>query len=268
VLGARRKGDVLEALAAEHGIALAPGQKVWYAKKQATLGADMLREYPSTFEEAFAVPLEGAIYAKELAQARRMGRIGRVPVDPGVAVNTFWDFGVDDANTIWLHQRVGAMNRFVGYIEGHNEGLRFYGEALEAWRLRHGCRWGRHFLPHDADTRMQGYELQTRREILEDLGLRGIVVVPRIQDLRDGIELCRRALPECEFDATACAEGIRALDHYSRQWDDSRGVWSSRPRHDWASHGADGFRCFAQGFRVERAPHAPEGLAGLYRGGY
>ena len=31
----------------------------------------------------------------------------------------------------------------------------------------------------------------------------------------------------------------------SKDWDESRGVWKDRPRHDDASHGADAFLTFA-----------------------
>ena len=52
--------------------------------------------------------IEGAYFAKQMQRARKEGRIGRVPVDGRVPVNTFWDFGVNDHNSIWLHQRIGA----------------------------------------------------------------------------------------------------------------------------------------------------------------
>ena len=32
------------------------------------------------------------------------------------------------------------------------------------------------------------------------------------------------------------------LKSYRKDWDEHRGVWMSKPRHDWASHGADAFR--------------------------
>ena len=37
-------------------------------------------------------------------------------------------------------------------------------------------------------------------------------------------------------------ERLRA---YRKEWDESRGVWKDRPRHDDASHGADAFLTFA-----------------------
>lgn len=258
-----------ERIERELSIRLDPAQRAWYVKKQQVLGEDMLREYPSSEEESFAQSTEGRIYGKEMLLLRSMGRLGRVPVRPGIAVNTFWDLGVNDLNTIWLHQRVGAMNRFLRYFAGANEGMRHYWELLERWRSEHDAKWGRHYLPHDGDTRIQGYEVTTRKAILEECGARGVQIVPRISDKRTGIELVRRILPECEFDEEGCIEGIACLDNYSREWDESRGTWSSDPRHDQWSHGADSFRQFAQAFQPDEQRVAPREQPLTYsRAGY
>ena len=37
----------------------------------------------------------------------------------------------------------------------------------------------------------------------------------------------------------------RRLRAYRKEWDEGRGVWKDRPRHDVASHGADAFLTFA-----------------------
>jgi hypothetical protein len=52
----------------------------------------------------------------------------------------------------------------------------------------------------------------------------------------------RAVLPACEFDANAAAEGIKTLKAYRKDWDEERGAWRNKPRHDFSSHGADGFR--------------------------
>lgn len=221
-------------------------QKSWYVKKTATLKDDMKREYPASVEEAFEQSTEGFIYAKELLLSRELGRIGKVPHRAGIAVNTYWDLGVNDINAIWLHQRVGSMNRFIKYIYASNEGMAYYWRELEKWREATGAKWGKHFLPHDGDARIQGHEVTTRKQILEECGARDVKIVTRTPDLRTAIDLVKRALPECEFDEAECADGLSALENYSREWDESRGTWASQPRHDWASNGSDAFRQFAQ----------------------
>ena len=38
---------------------------------------------------------------------------------------------------------------------------------------------------------------------------------------------------------------LKRLRAYRKEWDEDRGVWKDRPRHDEASHGADAFLTFA-----------------------
>jgi hypothetical protein len=44
------------------------------------------------------------------------------------------------------------------------------------------------------------------------------------------------------FDTSAAAEGVKTLKAYRKDWDEDRGAWRNKPRHDFSSHGADGFR--------------------------
>ncbi len=76
----------------------------------------------------------------------------------------------------------------------------------------------------------------------------------------DGIAAARATLPSCEFDAGPYAEGLRALKAYRKEWDEERGVWRDRPRHDQYSHGADAFRSLAMIYRevpIETTPVGP-----------
>ena len=253
--------DYFDTLEMQLGIKLSRAQRAWYVRTEATLGDDMKREYPATVDESFAASMEGFIYGREMAALRLLGKVGNVPFRAGAAVNTFWDLGVNDQNAIWLHQRVGATNRFIRYFEGRNEGMRHYYEMLEQWRRTPNATWGKHNLPHDADQRIQGFEVTTRRQVLEELGMRNIEVVPRVPNLMDGIEAVRRLLPECEFDAAGCVDGLKCLDNYTREWDEHSGTWSSRPRHDHFSNGADAFRQFAQAWRPDTGAGAPRSVA-------
>jgi hypothetical protein len=59
----------------------------------------------------------------------------------------------------------------------------------------------------------------------------------------------RATLPICYFDEEECATGIKALKAYRREWDEERGCWKDKPRHDWASNGADAFRYLSASWR-------------------
>jgi hypothetical protein len=253
-------------LEAELHITVDDNQRAWYAKKAETLGRKMKQEYPATPKEAFEQAIEGAVYGEQMTWLREQGRIGSVPLDINFPVDTFWDFGLSDNNTIWFHQQIGLQHRWFYYIEGNGKDLRHWWLTVcEQHRKRHGYVWGRHYLPHDADAEILGEVVTTKRRILEKLGMGSgeggsIVVVPRVATIGQGIEITRTALRgnhwfddrKPDYDAgedMGAGHGIRCLDGYQFEWNDKSGVWSSIPLHNWASHGADGWRQFAQGYQ-------------------
>ena len=61
----------------------------------------------------------------------------------------------------------------------------------------------------------------------------------------EAISTARAVFPRSQFDEVGCSLGLRRLRAYRKDWDDLRGVWKDRPRHDEASHGADAFLTFA-----------------------
>jgi hypothetical protein len=77
--------------------------------------------------------------------------------------------------------------------------------------------------------------------------------------IEDGINATRQLLGICEFDAGPCSEGTKSLKNYRKEWDEERGVWRDRPRHDAYSHGADAFRSLAMIYRapIEAKPEGP-----------
>lgn len=246
--------EYFQRLADEEGIPLDAQQQAWYALKLETLGWEKMKEeFPSTVDEPFEVAIVGSYYGAILARMRRQGRIRKVPLVESVPVNTFWDLGRNDVTAIWFHQFTAGEHRFVRYYEDGHVGLKEHWEFLEAFRQEHRCVWGRHFLPHDAENRNLEHN-QSRVERLAELGMdpRSIEVVERIEDVNDGIELVRRALPNCWFDAEGCDKGLMCLEQYQKEWDERHGVFRNRPLHNHASNGADAFRGFAQGWMLPR----------------
>lgn len=230
----------------EHKIDLTPAQQAWWVKQEQLLGADMKRENPSTPEEAFEQAIEGAYFASQLSFADRRGHIGRFPYDPRFPVNTFWDLGRNDLNTIWLHQRIGERNRFIGYYENSGEHLSHYARWLRDWARENDAQFGDHFWPHDG-SREDLFLENGRLGEAEKQGLKP-KIVKRTANKMDAIDAARSVFPSCDFDQVGCATGIKRLRHYRKEWDEEREVWRDRPRHDVNSHGADGFMTFACGY--------------------
>jgi hypothetical protein len=203
----------------------------------------MKREYPATPDEAFEQALEGAYFAHDLFLASKQGRIGVIPYDPTAPVQTFWDLGRNDLNTIWLHQHVGGLDRFIGYYENSGEFIGHYVAWLKAWAAERNASFGGHYIPHDGDRESLWLESGTKG-VMSSLGFHPNVVM-RPRSKLEAIAAARTAFARCQFDEQACDLGLRRLRAYRKEWDESRGVWKDRPRHDDASHGADAFLTFA-----------------------
>ncbi len=218
--------------ASETGII--PPEELDAARKDMT--AD---EYAQEYECSFEASIKGAIYAGELAEARRTGRIDRVPLDPILPVDTDWDLGIGDATAVWFSQslRTGET-RLVDYYEASGEGLPHYAQVLRD----KGYTYGQHWAPHDIQVR----ELANGRSRLEaaaSLGIR-FQVVPNIP-LEDGIHAARMLFPRCWFDAEKCGSGLEALQHYRRDYNTRLNEFKATPVHDWSEHGASAFRYLA-----------------------
>lgn len=222
-------------LSTEYGIDLTDGQKAWYVKKAETQQTKMKREYPSTPDEAFESSVEGAYYADLLAKADIEGRIGNVPYEPSLPVETWWDLGIGDAMSIWFVQRFQRELRVIDHYSNTGEGLPHYAAKLQ----EKGYVYSRHCAPHDIAVRELGSG-KSRLDTAKVLGIK--FEVGDLASVEDGIEAVRSVLPRCWFDEAKCAEGLKSLRHYRKEWDEKLATFKNRPRHDWSSHDADAFR--------------------------
>jgi hypothetical protein len=191
---------------------------------------------------SFVAPLIGSYYARLIEQAEKSGRIGALSIDHTYPVHSAWDLGVGDSNAIWCFQIKPDGIAVVDYYEASGQGIEFYADWLDSKGYK-----GQDLLPHDAAQRVPvGNPPRTRIEIMLNLG-RKPVLVP-LHKVPDGISAARMTLRACSFDAIKCAKGLRALRNYRRQWSEDRKTFVDAPLHDWASHGADGFRTLAMGW--------------------
>src|SRR5262249_45744117 len=184
------------------------------------------REYPSTPEEAFEASVEGAYYSELLAAAELQGRIGEFPAIEDVPVDVSWDIGIGDQTSLWFSQRLGNKTRLVGYFEASGEGLRFYVDQVNRMARERGWRIGDALWPHDGRVREWGSG-KSRMEQFREYTNRHPRIVPQLS-LDDGIAAARVLLPNCEFDAGPCAEGLKALRAYRKEWDEERGTWRDK----------------------------------------
>lgn len=187
-------------------------------------------EYAREMMCSFEAPVEGAYYSDAMNKLALNSRITKVPYDPSVPVVTWWDLGIDDFMTVWFIQIVGRELHVIGYKQYTGKGLDFVTQEVK----NTGYSFSYHIMPHDIRAR----ELSTARSrleiVYEMLGYDTVIVAPSLK-VEDGIAAVRTVLPMCWFDEEATYEGLSALRNYHKNK-------SGLPVHNWASHGADGFR--------------------------
>lgn len=187
---------------------------------------------------SFSVPISGAYYADNLMMAFSEGRIGSVPHEPRLAVDTWWDLGINDKMSIWFTQSVGQELRVIDYLEGSGQGFPHYIGLLK----QKPYVYGRHTAPHDIKVR----ELSNGKSRLDTAAALGIRfnVAPNLPVI-DGIDAVRNLFSRCWFDRVKCKDGMNALKNYRKQYDEKKKTYLNTPYHDWASNAADAFRMMA-----------------------
>lgn len=207
---------------------------------------DMLRDqpelYPNVWEGEYAVIVEGAYYATQLARAIDENRITDVPWDPVLKVSTFWDLGKSDKTAIWFIQGAGGRVRVIDYYENNRLELSDYARIIKGKPYVYETHW----LPHDAKADIIGMKVTREGQLKALLGQNSIRIAPSVS-VEDGINAVRAVMPRCWFDKTRCEIGLEMLGRYHEKTKaaDGGGMIGLGPAHDPASHGADAFRYFA-----------------------
>ncbi|MBS0361907.1 MAG: hypothetical protein JSR98_11030 [Proteobacteria bacterium] len=216
------------------------------ARERAELIAELGSEdegearYASEYLVDFDAAAPGAYYARLLGDAEKEGRIGRVPFDPALRVDTAWDLGVDDYTAVWFFQQVGREVRAIDYYETCGEGLDAVVRAAIAGKP---YTYGTHHLPHDVMVRELGAGGRSRFETLGGLGVSPISAGTAM-DPEERINAARLMIPITWFDTERCAAGLDRLRGYRKAWKRATRTYGG-PLHDHASHGADAFGEFA-----------------------
>lgn len=203
-------------------------------------------DYEQEYECSFTSLQMGAYYKKQFAKAEEDKRITRLAWDSTQTVATFWDIGIGDTTAIWFMQSIGKQYHFIDYLEMSGRGLDYFAQEL----LKRGYTYSAHVLPHDIMARELGTgetRLETLDKFCKEAMVTGRLYVCERQKIEDGINAVRNVFSQCFFDEVKCERGISALKNYSQAWDEKNKIFSDRPLHNWASHGADAFRTFGLG---------------------
>jgi hypothetical protein len=202
--------------------------------------------YMQEYECSFSAALVGAYYKEDMNRVEKEGRIRRVPYDNHTAVITAWDLGMDDSTAIWFMQECGKELHAIDYLECSGKGLPDIIKLIK----EKNYDFSAHIFPHDIKVREMGTG-KSRLEVVEKLLGKKYVRVAKKLSVADGIAAVRSILGRTWFDDYNCAPGIECLKGYEREYDSKQSVFKATPKRNWAIHGADAFRTFAVGYRLE-----------------
>jgi phage terminase large subunit len=220
------------------------GDNSWFTPELEQERLDCLRMHPEQYghvwEGAYQGAGEGAYYARQLAEARSEGRIGKVAFDPLLTIRLFCDIGGTgaraDAFSLWPAQFVGREIRLRDYYEAVGQPLATH----LAWARAKGYGPDRaeFWLPHDGATRDRVFAV-SYESALREAGYRVNVVPNQGKGAAAArIEALRRIFPHLWFDEESTEAGRDALGWYHEKKDEVRSIGLG-PEHDWSSHAAD-----------------------------
>ncbi len=225
-------------------IDLSDTQRWWAAAKRDELLEEFDREYPYNPESAFAQSRDGTYYGRMIKTLKDEGRVMKDLFDPALKVVVSFDLGISDSFEMLFWQKSIMLNgRVAIYLIDHyhntGEGLSHYVKVLRDKNYK----YERFILPHDAKKRELGAAKSISGQ-LRDLGLNKQRVLP-LSEILAGIQAMREIFPLLYIDADRCDYVISAFENYTKEWDDARGVWKDKPRHDEWSNPADAARYYA-----------------------
>jgi hypothetical protein len=197
-------------------------------------------QYDQEFECSFDAAITGAVYGRWIREAADAGRVGVVPYDDRLPVNTAWDLGFDDSTAIWFFQVAHNEVRLIDFYEKNGEGIVHYCDVIKA----KGYEYGRHWVPHDAANALMA---AGGRSIVQQAWAEGVrmTVIPATSQM-NSIEAARKTLEVCWFDEKGSGRGLESLRQYQFEYDEDKKTYKNKPRHDWSSHASDAFEIIGQ----------------------
>lgn len=220
-------------------------------------------EFDQEWYCSFEAAIKGAYYAKQIAQARKDGRIKRVPYDPELPVHTVTDLGIGKNLAVGFYQKIAREIHMIDFWEGtEKDGLPEMAKMLQ----KKPYVYGKHFAPHDIKGTEQGTG-KTKLETAKALGIK-FEVVPQI-GVDNGINAGRLMFARLWINAPededidlekkreGCGYWLDTISQYKQVWDEKKGMFIEKPNHDWTSHAADVHR-YAAVVEDEMSNEAPK----------
>lgn len=195
----------------------------------------------------------GSFYGTLLGVLEARGALAPFEPTGREDVFTSWDLGRADDTAIWWW-RIGREGvEVLDHYASHGEDLEHYFAVLDTRAERHGWKYRKHWLPHDARAKTLATRVSVLDQFITRYGGHKVDIGPDLT-VKDGIAAVRALLgkpgtrihPRCsEQSGQKDCDGIEALRAYHREWDAAGKCFRETPVHDWSSHTSDAFRYLA-----------------------
>lgn len=214
-------------------------------------------QYDHIWDGGFVTAVEGAYYAKDLAEARLKGRICRIERDPLMQIRAFWDIGGTgaraDAVSIWIAQFIAREVRVLNYYEAQGQPLATH----VAWLRDNGYAKCLCVLPHDGSTNDKVHDVSFESALREAEFDVDVIPNQGTGAAKMRIEALRRLFPQILWNEATTEAGREALGWYhEKRSDDDRNIGLG-PNHDWSSHCADAGGLMAVAYEAPAMTEAP-----------
>jgi phage terminase large subunit len=207
---------------------------------------DFGEEYgTSKFEQEYLCSFDaanlGAILARSIGKLEQAGRIGpHVEYDTlGAGIEISADIGRRDAATWYFWQpKIGGYS-IIDYDGGWGLDAEQWADRLAEKISNGGYKLTKIWLPHDARAKTFAAKHSAVEIFIKKFGADKIAITPDSKK-SDRVNAARTIIKHCEF-SDKCEQGLEGLIAWSYEYNEENKIFSSEPKHDWASHDGDGF---------------------------
>lgn len=239
-------------------------RKNFWIAKYTNLGEDVYKEFPASAEEAFRLKTEGAVYAALYNQfTKRRTDLNKpfIPISEGGIYNpsfplyVSFDLGVNDPTVaIWFQAYCPKTSSemikipkfrilYEKLFQDHEASMKNISDCLKQVLETvpasgsGPAKYSEIILPFDAKQRSQQEKVQTRFEILYELGWQQILTTKKIS--KESISNVKELLQYLEIDVNHCPKTDVAFRNLKRKRDNMRNIWLDDIQHDDHSHPMD-----------------------------
>ena len=181
------------------------------------------------------VDLDACYWASRLSEIQKDGHMGNIQHKPDFRVHLVADVGLD-CTAIWFFQLIDSKRHYIDYYENTGKFADHYARILDEKKRDEGYLYGKFVMPADSNKREQVSGM-TFSKAFKDLRYE-VVVLPKTQNLDIAINNTNNGFKSAWFDENKCEDGLEALFHYRREYNEELKIYLPSPLHDWASHPA------------------------------